>query len=266
MSLFEYNSKDYLIDLSNKVNDVGYESLLLVYDSILDNAAINVANIINPDHKFKYIIAIRSYAASPEFVASMYETFEKIAPGRVTFNIIPGNIKFHETSLNDVVFIKNEIKTSEQRDSYTLEWIKKYNILSIKKGLPPLMISGHTAEFQNNSIKYGMTNIMQLGDFLRSISNKDHIKNSNQIVSVGILILEDKKNVSDLAKKYISKHSDYIIVGTKDDIKNKIIELESYGISDLLLHQLSAGGGNKEIHKMFKDIINPPISLLKEVV
>ena len=85
MSLFEDNSKESLISLSNTVHEVGYKSLLLVYDTYLDNAVVNVANTINMDHKFKYIIALRTYSVSPEYLAQMYETFEKIAPGRVKF-------------------------------------------------------------------------------------------------------------------------------------------------------------------------------------
>ena len=266
MSLFEDNSRDSLIKLSDTVNDVGYESLLLVYDSFLENAAINVANIINNSHKFKYIIAIRAYSVSPEFVASMYETFEKISPGRITFNIIPGNIKFHETSINDVVFIKNEIKTSGKRDEYTLEWMNKYNTLSIKKGLPPVMVSGHTLDFQKASIEYGMINIMQLGDFLESRNSPNYVLNKNQIVSVAISIIEDEKNISDVTKKCISKHKDYTVYGSKEHIRSRIMDLESYGVSDLLVHCLPDGRGNADIHNMFKDIVNPPIPLLKEMI
>lgn len=266
MSLFEDNSRDSLIKLSNTVSDIGYESLLLVYDSFLDNAAINVANIINSKHKFKYIIAIRAFSVSPEFVASMYETFEKIAPGRVTFNIIPGNIKFHETSISDTVFIKNEIKTPEQRDEYTLEWMKKYNTLSIKKGLPPVMVSGHTLDFQKASIEYNMINIMQLGDFLKSYSNSNYVLNKNQIVSVAISIVEDEKNISDITKECISKHKDYTIYGSKEYIYKRIMDLKSYGVSDLLVHCLPDGRGNADMHKMFKDIANSSMPLLKEMI
>ena len=264
MSLFEDNSKQSLIDISNTVHEVGYESLLLVYDSFLDNAVITVANTINENHSFKYIIAVRTYSVSPEYLAGMYETFEKLYPGRVTFNIIPGNIKFQETSLKDVVLIEDQIKTQEQRDIYTVEWLKKYNKLSIKKNLPPLMLSGHTVDFQKTSFEYGITNIMQMGDFLNQ--GESVIKNKNQIVSVAISIKDADESINDRLKKIIAPHSSYTIFGDKDDIYIKLCNLEEYGVSDVLIHQLPDGRGSSGIHSLIKDIKNRAMPFSKEMI
>lgn len=264
MSLFEDNSKESLINISNTVHEVGYKSLLLVYDSFLNNVVITVANTINKNHKFKYIIAVRTYSVSPEYLAGMYETFERIAPGRVTFNIIPGNIKFQETSLKDVVFIEDQIKTQDQRDFYTIEWLKKYNKLSIKKNLPPLMLSGHTIDFQKASLEYGITNIMQMGDFLNQKENI--VKNTNQIVSIAISIKNIDKNVNDRLKKIIAPHAEYTIFGDTNEIYTKLCDLEESGVSDVLIHQLPDGRGSFAIHSLIKDIINRPMPLLKEMI
>jgi alkanesulfonate monooxygenase SsuD/methylene tetrahydromethanopterin reductase-like flavin-dependent oxidoreductase (luciferase family) len=266
MSLFEDNSRDALIELSNTVHDVGYESLLLVYDSFLDNASINVANIINSNHTFKYIIAVRAYSVSPEFLASMYETFEKIYPGRVTFNIIPGNIKFHETSISDVVFIENKINSSENRDFYTLEWIKKYSRIAMKKKLPPIMLSGHTDDFQKCSLDYGITNIMQLSDFVNKSNRKDFLLNKNQIVSLAISVEEENGVSSELTKKCIESHKDYTISGSPDYIYTQINKLKLNGVSDILVHALPDGRGSSKIHKVFKDIASGAVSLSKEMI
>ena len=253
MSLFEDNSRESLIDLSNKVEQIGYKSLLLVYDSFLDNTIVNVSSTINKDHTFKYIIAVRTYAVSPEFLASAYESFEKMAPGRVTFNIIPGNIKFQETSLNDVVFIEDKIKTKEQRDIYTLEWLKKYNKLSIKKNLPPLMLSGHSIDFQKASIEYGLYNIIQMSDFLNQYNNI-LLKNNNQMISAAILIKdyidENNKEISYVLKT----HQDYTLYGNEIDIVNQINQLELKGVSDILVHSLPVGHKSSKIHEFIKKI------------
>jgi hypothetical protein len=253
MSLFEDNSKDALISIANAVHEVGYESLLIVYDSFLDNAVITVSNTINKDHTFKYIIAVRTYSVSPEYLAGMYETFERIAPGRVTFNIIPGNIKFQETSLRDVVLIEDQIKTQEQRDFYTLEWLKKYNRLSIIKNLPPLMLSGDTIDFQKACIQYGITNIIKLDDFLYQ-HDKTLLKNDKQIVSVAIL----NKDTLDESNKYLNKiigtHGKTTIYGDRDHIHKEILNLKLKGVTDILVHQLPVRGQSSEIHNIIKEI------------
>jgi hypothetical protein len=265
MSLFEDNSREALIEIANKVNDVGYESLLLVYDSFLENAIVNVSNTINKEHKFKYIIAIRTYAVSPEFLINVYQSFEKLAPGRVTFNIIPGNIKFHETSLNDVVFIEDKIRSSEQRDLYTLEWLKKYNRLSVRKNLPPVMLSGHTADFQKACIDYGLTNIIQLGDFLDQ-KDKTLIENKNQIISAAIVIKGENGGDSKTLLQMVDAHKSYTMYGDKDRLKDMISNLKSMGVSDMLIHSLSVGHKSSEIHKFIKTLLDSPIQEPKEMV
>ena len=254
MSLFEDNSRDALIEISNTVHEVGYKSLLLVYDSFLDNAVVTVANTINKDHTFKYIIAVRTYSVSPEYLASMYETFERIAPGRVTFNIIPGNIKFQETSLKDLVFIEDMVATSEQRDTYTLEWLKKYNKLSIKKNLPPLMLSGHNIEFQNACVEYGFTNIMQLSDYLFH-HGKGLIKNKNQLVSVAILNEDLVNKNNQYLNKILTSHKDTTIFGSNDHIYKEIYALKDKDVSDVLVHQLPSSHPVVEMHNIIKDIV-----------
>jgi len=265
MSLFEDNSRDALIEISNTVHEVGYKSLLLVYDSFLDNAVVTVANTINKEHKFKYIIAVRTYSVSPEYLAGIYETFEKIAPGRVTFNIIPGNIKFQETSLKDVVLIEDQIQTIEQRDLYTLEWLKKYNRLSIIKNLPPLMLSGDSIEFQKACIEYNITNIIKLDDYLYQYGNT-LLENNNQIVSVAILNADRVDEGNKHLNKLLGTHGATTLKGDKDSIKNQILNLESKGVSDILVHKLPVDYKYSNIHPIIKEIVGAPTSFPKEMV
>jgi hypothetical protein len=240
MSLLEDNSREGLIDIANKVHDVGYESLLLVYDSFLDNVVVNVANTINPKHTFKYIIAIRTYSVSPEYLAQVYETFEKIAPGRVTFNIIPGNIKPYETSINDVVFIEDKIDTKEKLNDYTLEWLKKYKKLSVRKKLPPLMLSGQTIDFQKYSIENGIINIIKVNDFLNQYGST-LLNNKNQIVSTPIS-------------------------GDNDSVKSLILDLESKGVSDVLVYYTQDNKNASEIHNIIKSLFPESLHRSKEMI
>ena len=265
MSLFEDNSKESLISLSNTVHEVGYKSLLLVYDTYLDNAVVNVANTINMDHKFKYIIALRTYSVSPEYLAQMYETFEKIAPGRVTFNIIPGNIKIQETSLKDVVFIEDKIKTPSQRDEYTLEWLKKYNKLSMLKNLPPLMLSGSSIEFQKACIEYGFTNIIKMDHFLNQ-KNNGLLENKNQIVSVAILNTDVINEGNKHLNKILGTHDTTLLSGNSDDIIQKLLDLEKMGVSDIMIHKLPVEYRHADIHYIVKDFPKLDMNLSKEMI
>ena len=58
-------SIDHLKTISNIVDEFGYESILLVYHSKIDDNWIKAARVLDKSHKFKYMPAIRTYAISP---------------------------------------------------------------------------------------------------------------------------------------------------------------------------------------------------------
>ena len=114
-------SVDHLKTTSNIVDEFGYESMLLVYHSQLDDPWIKAARALDTNHKFKYMPAIRTYAISPEYCAMMCKSFYEISPNRLMLNIVSGDLHASETSVRDSVFIKDLIDTPEKRLKYTDE-------------------------------------------------------------------------------------------------------------------------------------------------
>ena len=111
MQRFDGGSPEELKTLSNVLEFAGYYSTLTVYHSQIPDYWIKIANIINPDHKLKYMIAMRTYAISPEYCAMMCEAFNELSPNRLILNIAAGDIQSDETSVSDVVAISNLLTT-----------------------------------------------------------------------------------------------------------------------------------------------------------
>ena len=72
MSRVEDMSIDGLSKLSDKLDDIGYYSLLLVYHSLIADNWMKAARILNKNHKLKYMIALRTYAVSPEYLSLIH--------------------------------------------------------------------------------------------------------------------------------------------------------------------------------------------------
>ena len=71
-------SLDGLKTISSIVDEFGYESILLVYHSKIEDNWIKAARVLDTNHKFKYMPAIRTYAISPEYCAMISKAFYNI--------------------------------------------------------------------------------------------------------------------------------------------------------------------------------------------
>jgi hypothetical protein len=58
---------------------------------------ILAARDIDISKKIKYMVAIRPYAISPQYLVMMNHSMNDIMSNRVQFNLILGHIKEHET-------------------------------------------------------------------------------------------------------------------------------------------------------------------------
>ena len=240
-----------LKSLSSKLESCGYESVLLVYHSLLPDYMIRVANIINPDHNLKYMFAIRTYAISPEYCAMMCEAFHLIDPNRIILNIAAGDLKPEETSLEDVVRIGGFLKDHSDRVEYTSEWLEKFLNLKYFKNKPELVVSGTSSKTIDNSEKYGDIHLAMLSSYKDGFE----VGTGRKMASCPVIIRdthEEAKAIFDAEENHMSKFS--MLYGTEDEVIEKIKRLEDIGITDCLLNSDRAGEDYR-IHKMVKKML-----------
>lgn len=250
-----YRGNDTSIDglkrVSTVVDYVGYESILMVYHSNIPDFLIKSAHVLNIDHKFKYMPAIRTYAISPEYFYMIYRAFEDISPDRVMFNILSGDIHQDENCVENMVFINDKMVSDADRLIYTEEWVNKFLSLSKNKKRPNIVMSGHSDKTKQIAKDNGFTHLSMLDMFLKN----NNIINKNQMVALSIYVA-DSKEESDL---FLSSLSDgpkkWTLVGTKDEIKSQIYSIADMGVTDFMISSSINDQNSYRIHDIIKEII-----------
>jgi hypothetical protein len=103
----------------------------------------------------KMMIAIRTYAISPEYCAMMVAASNSLSKNKIVLNVVAGDLHKDETSVADVIDINDLIATSQDRVAYTTKWLDKFRSLDIiKNQIPEIVISGTSEKSINNLIKY----------------------------------------------------------------------------------------------------------------
>jgi len=242
---------------SNKIDEVGYYSALFVYHSRIPDYWIKIANIINKSHKFKYMIAIRTYAISPEYLYMMSEAFEEIAPDRLMFNILSGDIQSDETSIQDLVFIEDMLESSNKRFIYTKEWLKKLNNLTQNfKKKPEIVIAGHSIGLRELADLYGYTQATSLDSFDRYFKNNDNMFSKKQMMSLAVIVRDSYDEAKIFWESLTKNEKCFSIYGDKNSIIKQFKDFEKMGMTDLLVCSLPDDElSSDKIHDIIKELV-----------
>lgn len=221
--------------LSDDVDKAGYYSMLLVYHSTQPDAWIKCAHALNKKHKFKYMIAMRPYAISPEYFSMMCNAFNELSPNRIMFNIVAGDLQKEEKSVEHALFIGDLIDTSEKRIEYTAEWIKKLKKINKIWPFPEIVMSGFSEKTLDTASEFADYNLCMIDTY------KEHTerfsKNKKRMVSAQIVIRNKYEEAKDFVETNIpEKHKlRWTIFGTESDIIKEFEYLESIGVTDIML-------------------------------
>jgi hypothetical protein len=206
------------------INSFGYDSCMLTYHSRENDMFIKLARAIDPDLPLKYIIAMRTYAISPEYLGLMVKGFEEIAKDKIMFNIVAGDLHANETSVEDVVD-SSLLSTSQDRVKYTGLWLEKFTNLEILNGRLPKMLEN-----------------------LEFLSKFD-----TRCVSLQICIRDTDEEADEV------KHANYegdklkwCYFYSEDTLLKKIMDLKRNGVTDIMVTGLPFDPEVQRVHEFIK--------------
>jgi alkanesulfonate monooxygenase SsuD/methylene tetrahydromethanopterin reductase-like flavin-dependent oxidoreductase (luciferase family) len=246
-------SIDHLKTISGIVDEFGYESMLLVYHSKIDDNWIKAARVLDTNHKFKYMPAIRTYAISPEYCAMICKAFYSISPNRLMLNIVSGDLHKEETSVDDLIWTSKDLDTPEKRLKYTDEWISKFNSLS-GNTVSEIVMGGHSNETRLMADKYNATHLAMLNMHKQSYQDTSFIKNKKQMLSFSIIINDSESDIKDMLARSLGSDR-WTIYGNKDSVKKQLIDLKELGATDLLISPHPEDNNVSSIHYLVKEMI-----------
>ena len=122
-------------DPSN-LNRHNFSGVMFTHDIPEGDMFIKTAKDIEKSEDIKYLVAIRPYTISPQYLSMINRSMDRIDRGRLQINLISGYIKDHEDGVGGVVGDINDNSSALDRSNYMIEFLKVLNEMDQDKESP----------------------------------------------------------------------------------------------------------------------------------
>jgi hypothetical protein len=120
----------------SNLNKNNFSGVMFTHDVPEGDMFVKTATDINPNEKIKYLVAIRPYTISPQYLSMINRSMDRIDKGRLQINLISGYIKEHEDGVGGVVGNVNDNSSALDRSNYMIEFLKVLNEMDQDKESP----------------------------------------------------------------------------------------------------------------------------------
>lgn len=127
-----FNENDTLEDTST-LNDYHFDGVMFTYDATQGDMFVRTARDMKLNEKIKYLIAIRPYTISPQYLQTVCDSMNEIDKGRLQLNFIAGYIKDHENHIGGIVGDVKDDSDSIKKSNYMIEFINTLNQMTVNK-------------------------------------------------------------------------------------------------------------------------------------
>lgn len=206
-------------ELSDQLEEAGFYGTLLPYVVGIGDYFVKISRYLTVGEKLKYIVAIRPYTISPQYIKMIIKSINQIDRGRVEINFVSGVIDEYEKDFNGIYGEINDSSSFKERKKYLLDYLKVWNDMQATK--PYVYVSGMTEEIWDAVEKYADANMFAYEHILKK--NKTREINKKRVISVCIKNIEDVQKSIDEVKALGYEDIMFYVEGPNDELRSKII-------------------------------------------
>lgn len=205
-----------------------YTGCLFVYSIGLGDFFTQISRNIDTEKDFKYIVAIRPYVISPQYLYMINESINKISPNKVKINFISGWINDEEAAFGGIYGEINDKSSNIDRSNYLIKYLDAIKNSEIKN-LDYYVSTTNEFVFDACNKK----NIKMIIPYSQYKKNIYDLKNKKITISLSIKLRETEEEIISLTKdKNLTDSENF----TYEKFNLFIEELKKDGINDLILH------------------------------
>jgi hypothetical protein len=112
-----------------------FSGVMFTHDIPQGDIFVKAALDIKQNQSIKYLIAIRPYTISPQYLYMINDSLNKIGKDRIQINFITGYTKDHENSFNGIVGSVNDQSDKVAKRKYMTEFLDTLNEMQSGKDL-----------------------------------------------------------------------------------------------------------------------------------
>jgi hypothetical protein len=120
----------------SNLNNHNFSGVMFTHDIPEGDMFVKAAKDISTDESIKYLIAIRPYTISPQYLSMINRSMNQIDKDRLQINLISGYIKDHESGVGGIVGDVNDDSENIDRSNYMIKFLKALHEMDQDKHSP----------------------------------------------------------------------------------------------------------------------------------
>lgn len=223
-------------DHVDKLIENKFSGILFTYNVAQNDNFTLACRRMNKDEDFKYMVAVRPYAISPQYLSMIASSFDYIAKNKLQVNLISGHIKDSEKDFGGIIGLPNDLSSKIERSEYLIKYIDVLNDLNIKtfkrSGYVTDFYVSTTNEFVYNAAK--KKNNKMIIAYEDYIAKKFDITNNKAMISMGPVIRDTQEELDLIDKNDRTIRTNDTVYCTTEQLTSLLKDLESNGIDQVL--------------------------------
>ena len=120
----------------SNLNSHHFSGVMFTHDIPEGDMFVKAAKDISLNENIKYLVAIRPYTISPQYLFMINKSMDRIDRNRLQINLISGYIKDHEKGVGGIVGDITDESSSLDRSNYMIEFLKVLSEMDQDKESP----------------------------------------------------------------------------------------------------------------------------------
>jgi hypothetical protein len=175
-------------DLERRVNELkkaGMDGVMYPFGNTMGDYFTRISRIIDTKSKFKFIVAIRPYTISAQYLSMICSSISKISKDILAINFLTGYVNEHEKLYGGILTMPNDSSSSIVRSNYMLEYAKDFKNVSKNE----FFVSTTNETVFSNSAENGFAMIIP---YVWYKANRFGVEGQKVVISIAPIITEDK--------------------------------------------------------------------------
>ena len=221
------------INMVDMLHENGFDGNLFLVDNHNPDDFIKIARFMDVEKDFKYMVAIRSYTISPQYLSLICRSLNQISPNKIEINLVSGHVKENEINVGGIVGSVNDLSSPLEKSEYMIEFLETMHNMNLNK--PNLYVSCTNKYTYDVAKKYNYKMILPYSNYLKK-EYDDDIDLKNVIIAFAPTIKENEES-SDINIDELSEDGLY----TKNSLTLFLDHLEKSGVYGVLIARRHTG-------------------------
>jgi len=221
----------------------GFDGVLLTYNILQGDFLTKVAADCHKHNNIKYLVAIRPYAISPQYLYMINKSLKSMCNNRFQVNLISGWAKEDEKDFEGIIGDVNDLSSNIEKSNYLINYLNILNDLKYKD-------LDFYVSITNNFVFNATKNNKLIISYEHYLRNFELFKNlENVMISIVPILRKNNEELEKINKDLKITDTEYF---TYDEFDNFLNDLKNNGIKQILFHDSYSFNEKKEIVKFVK--------------